>query len=158
MAVFTLFHQFNTQNFQSDFVDDQRFSKEFDKFVHSINFNILTYRNDTVLLNLNETRDYAVPVGSAVSDWWVIYAKVTGMVRFSLRFDDPNSPGATLISKCDSFGDSNFPGWFTQSLKGLKSSVGNPAVSLLGLQNNSLVQILIGRAAADNDASWIAQK
>jgi hypothetical protein len=159
MSVYTLFHIGNIQTFESNAVDDQRFAKEYASFIKSTKFNILDYTARTFAIPGSSSSSVFLDSNAVVTDWWVIYAKVLGSVRFSIRYDDPENPGSTLISKCSCQGDQNFPGFFNQSIVGLKSSLpSSPAVLIEGLDPLSTVQFLIGKAAADNNASWIARK
>lgn len=158
MTVYTLFHCGNVQAFDSNAVDDMRFAKEFAIFLQELKFNILKYRAESVILDATETRDYTLFTGFALSDWWVLYAKVVGQARFTLNYDDPLNPLSTITSNISAYGSSNFPGIYTQSLVGLTTNGGSPAIRITGLEDNTKIQFFYGQAAADNNATWIAQK
>lgn len=135
-----------------------RFAKEFAIFLQELKFNILNYRAESVYLDALESRDYTLFTGFSLTNWWVLYAKVNGQARFTLNFDDPLNPASTITSNISAYGNDNFPGIYTQSLVGLTPNGPSPAIRITGLEDNTKIQFFYGQAAADNNATWIAQK
>jgi hypothetical protein len=158
MTVYTMFNSEIVKSFESDTADSKAFAKEYASFIQEFKYNILDYRVDFLNLDQGDSKSYVLFPGFALTDWWVLYAKVIGKARFSLYYDDPLNPATTITNNCTAYGDRNLPGIYTQSVVGLTPYLTNAAIAIVGVDNSTTVQFFFGRSAADNNAYWIANK